>query len=233
MKKGATEIVVVLDRSGSMQSTKTDAEGGLKAFVEKQRELPGECVLTLYRFDDTIERVFEEKPLVRVEPYDLQLVPRGSTALLDAMDRAIDEVGSRLARRADYDRPEFIYFVTITDGYENASRKASPASVFDKVTHQRDKYGWQFVFIGANQDAIATASKLGIGAQYSLTYRDSSMGTKSAYNSMSDGILRSRQLGGQAVCFTAQERTEAMASDDDIKALKTTFGTSSVTTPRK
>jgi hypothetical protein len=207
VKKGLSEIVLVLDRSGSMTTTKGDAEYGLREFIRKQRVLPGECLLTFYRFDDQIERVFEAKPLWSVEDSELRLEPRGSTALLDAMSRAIEEVGDRLSRRADYDRPEHVYVVTITDGYENASITSKKA-VFDKIAHQRDKYQWEFVFIGANQDAIASAAQLGISPQYSLNYSGTGIGTQHAYAALHNTVKRGRTTG-EVLCFTQEERTSA------------------------
>ncbi len=212
MKQGLSEIVIVLDRSGSMSGTKTDAEGGLREFIEKQRLLPGDCRVTFYRFDDEIERVFEDKPLHEVRNEELKLEPRNSTALLDAMNRAIDEVGARLARRADYDRPEHIYFITITDGYENASM-TSRDTVFQKVTRQRKDYKWEFIFIGANQDAIAVGASLGIGAGQSISYAASHIGTQNSYKALNNTISRSR-LTSEVACFMAEDRSSAMESDN-------------------
>lgn len=210
VRQGLTEIVLVLDRSGSMSTTKSDAEGGLREFIQKQRVLPGECNLTFYRFDDTIERVFESKPLKNVGDWELRLDPRGSTALLDAMNRAIDEVGERLARHADYDRPEHVYVVVITDGQENASKTPSSV-VFDKVKVQRDRFSWEFVYIGANQDAIATAAKLGIGAQSTMDYSASKIGTQNTYNALNNTIARAR--GGEVMCFSVEDRAAAIEND--------------------
>jgi hypothetical protein len=213
VKKGLTEIVLVLDRSGSMASTKDDAEGGLKEFIQKQKLVPGQCDVTFYRFDEIVERVFECRPIERVEPSDLRLEPRGSTALLDAMSRAINEVGARLAITHESNRPEKVYVVTITDGGENASRFCSRYTLFDQIKIQRDQYQWEFVFIGANQDAIATASLMGISPQYSMSYNASKVGTQSVYRSLSNTIAHSRNTG-DPVCFSAQDRTSAMESDD-------------------
>lgn len=208
MKKGLVEIVLVLDRSGSMANTKTDAEGGLREFIGKQRLLPGDARLTFYRFDNEIEKVFEDKALNAVELAELKLEPRGSTALLDAMNRAIDEVGVRLEKHAEDARPEQVYFVTITDGYENASGTPSK-TVFDKVTTQRDKFGWQFIFIGANQDAIASAAKLGIDAGSTLQYSASRVGTQNLYKGFTEAVTRARTTGLD-VSFTSQERSSAL-----------------------
>jgi Mg-chelatase subunit ChlD len=210
VRQGLTEIVLVLDRSGSMSSTKSDAEGGLREFIQKQRVLPGECNLTFYRFDDTIERVFEAKPLKDVEERELKLDPRGSTALLDAMARAIDEVGTRLSRHADYDRPEHVYVVIVTDGQENASLHTTK-DVFAKVTTQRDQFKWEFLFIGANQDSIAAAAKIGISAQYSMNYSASKVGTQNTYNALNNTISRAR--GGELMCWSAEDRDAAVKSE--------------------
>jgi uncharacterized protein YegL len=211
MKKGASEIVIVLDRSGSMTSTKADAEGGLREFIAKQRLIPGDCRVTFYRFDDRIDRVFEDKPIERVQSEELRLEPRGSTALLDAMAKAIDEVGARLAQRADYDRPEFVYVVVVTDGYENSSVHTTK-DVFEKVSHQRDKYDWQFIFIGADQDAIASAAKLGIKADQTLNYKGSHIGTTNAYRALTESMSDAR-LTGQTLCFNDSQRSSAVAKD--------------------
>lgn len=207
MKQGLSEIVLVLDRSGSMSTTKEDAEGGLKEFISRQRVLPGDCRLTFYRFDNEIERVFEDKPLKDVRDEELRLEPRGMTALLDALNKAIDEVGDRLARRADYDRPEYVYVVVITDGQENASRTLR-STVFEKIARQRNQYKWQFVFIGANQDAIAEAGHLGIDPQFSLGYSGTGIGTRNAYMALNNTVSKSR-MTGEAVCFSAQDRSSA------------------------
>jgi uncharacterized protein YegL len=209
VKNGLSEIVLVLDRSGSMESTKGDAEGGLREFIAKQRLIPGECRLTFYRFDDALDLVIEDKPLQLVEDRELALEPRGMTALVDAINRAIDEVGERLARRADYDRPEHVYVVIITDGQENYSNTPW-ATVKEKITRQTNQYKWQFIFIGSNQDAIATAARIGIGAQYSLNYAANRVGTVNSYQALSDNIGKSR-IGGQAVqCFTDVQRSASM-----------------------
>lgn len=208
MKQGLTEIVLVLDRSGSMATTRSDAEGGLRAFVTGQRAVPGDAVVTFYRFDNVIERVFDAKPLRDILDSELKLEPRGSTALLDAMLRAITEVGQRLAATPEDQRPEKVYFVTITDGYENSS-EAERKDVFAAVTEQRDKYKWEFVFIGADQDAIAEAARLGIQYSSTISYKGSKIGTQNAYAVMTSNIARSR-VGGQSVNFSDADRALVM-----------------------
>jgi uncharacterized protein YegL len=209
VKKGLTEVVLVLDRSGSMESTKSDAEGGLREFIRKQKLVPGQCDVTFYRFDNEIERVFDKLPIERVEDARLKLDPRGSTALLDAMGKAIDEVGRRLRDTKEDERPEKVYVVTITDGEENCSTKHSYSMLAEKIKRQTDEYGWEFVFIGAGQDAIATASKINIAPQYSMSYSGSRVGTVNAYQILTNNVARSRTGAGD-LSFSVEDRTSAM-----------------------
>lgn len=209
MKKGLTEIVLVLDRSGSMMSTKSDAEGGLRQLVEKQRALPGECRMTFYKFDNEIELVFDNKPLDFVKMEELKLDPRGCTALLDAMAEAIDHVGKRLSETPEDQRPEKVFFVTITDGYENASHKEDKRSLLSRITRQRDKYAWEFHFIGATLDAIATAASIGIMPQYTLSYSGGKVGTQNVFASLSSNVAATR-TSGVSTSYTAEDRIKAM-----------------------
>jgi len=209
VKQGLTEIVLVLDRSGSMAATKDDAEGGLRTFVEKQKQVEGKAVLTFYRFDDAVERVFEATDIQLVEPGQLKLEPRNMTALLDAMGRAIDEVGDRLKKMHEDERPEKVIFVTVTDGMENASRIYAREGIFNRIAKQRDIYKWDFVFIGANQDAIATASSLGIGQKAAMTQAATAQGTEATYASLSSNVAHVRTSGGP-YAWSQQDREDAL-----------------------
>ena len=160
MRTDLTDITVVMDRSGSMQSRRTDAEGGLNAFIEKQKTEPGEAVFTLVQFDNVYEFVHTAVPIKSVPPYTL--VPRGgSTALLDAVGRAINETVHRLAKMNEADRPGLVIFVIITDGEENSSKEFKKAQIKAMIQHQTAVYGWQFTFLGANQDAFAEGGGIG------------------------------------------------------------------------
>ena len=210
MAKKATELVLVLDRSGSMSATKDDAEGGLREFVKKQRKVPGKGTLTFYRFDTENERVFEDKPLKSVEDAELVLEPRGGTALLDAIGRAINDVEARHKKFKRAYRPNVI-FLFVTDGQENSSREFTRGQVFKMIDDKRAEYDWDFVFVGSNQDAIAEGSSLGISVNSALNY-----GSKSHWNSyqaLGSAVARSRTMGG-AVCFTADERDLSMTEDE-------------------
>src|SRR5262249_34920935 len=152
MRKDLTDITVVVDRSGSMAACQSDAEGGLNTFINEQKRLPGESLFTLVQFDTEYEFVHKGIPIRDVPPY--HLVPRGSTALLDAVGRAIIETGERLRNMKEADRPGLVVFVILTDGQENSSREFQLAKIKEMVQHQQDVYKWQFTYLGANQDAF-------------------------------------------------------------------------------
>lgn len=161
-KANSTEIVIVVDRSGSMSPIAADMRGGFDTFIAEQRKLPGDCAVTLAQFDDKHDIVYAGTPIGNVPP--LELVPRGSTALLDAIGRTIDAVGSRLAAMKEAERPGKVMFVIITDGQENASKEYNRKRVFDMITTQQKDFAWEFIYLGANQDAIGASRDLGIAA---------------------------------------------------------------------
>jgi hypothetical protein len=171
MKQNYTHISIVLDRSGSMDSCQDITREGFNTFITKQKKETGEATVTLVQFDDQYEVNYEFKDLKRVDHLTKKTYqPRGMTALLDAIGKAINNTGKRLATMAEEDRPSKVLFVIQTDGFENASEEFTREKVFGMIKHQREKYQWNFVFLGANQDAIATAISFGIGAKSSMSY---------------------------------------------------------------
>jgi hypothetical protein len=199
------DFTVVLDRSGSMHSVASDTVGGFNRFVEDQKAAPGRAVLTLVQFDTEYEFVHRAVPVGQVPPLDFH--PRGGTALLDALGRAIVETGERLAAMPEDARPGKIAFVVLTDGQENSSREYTRERVFEMIRRQNEEYSWQFLFLGANQDAISAASSIGIPAAAAMTYAGTGQGTARAMNSASSA-LRSYRCGprGQSVSFTDEDR---------------------------
>jgi hypothetical protein len=163
-----THLYFLLDRSGSMQSIKTDTEGGFAAFIDEQRKTPGECRVTLAQFDNAYDVVYSGRPLADVPPLDLQ--PRGSTALLDAMGRLITTAGTDLAALPDDARPGTVIVAVMTDGYENASQEWTHPAIKALVEQQTKDYAWQFLYMGADQDAIEVGVSLGVSAAASVTY---------------------------------------------------------------
>ncbi len=163
-----THIYFLLDRSGSMQSIKTDTEGGFNAFIEEQRRAPGECRVTLAQFDDEYEEVYRDLPVAEVPP--LHLHPRGTTALLDSIGRLIGEAGARLAALPEESRPGTVIVGIMTDGYENSSRELTHAKVKELIEQQTKTYNWRFLYMGADQDAIEVGVSIGVAAANSMTY---------------------------------------------------------------
>lgn len=200
-----TAIAVVVDRSGSMDSIRSDAENGLNSFIEDQKKEPGKCTLRLDQFDTTYDNVFKTQDISTVPRYSL--VPRGLTALLDGMGRTIVDFGAELAALPEDERPGNVIVVVVTDGGENASREFTNERVKALVKEQEEKYGWTFVFLAANQDAIAVGSSLGVGAGNSMTYDVNNIG--STYSTLSAKVTQTRSTGLWND-FTDSERAEAV-----------------------
>jgi hypothetical protein len=188
MKQDYTDITVLLDRSGSMAAIASDTVGGFNAFVKDQASEPGECRLTLIQFDsqDFQQVDFCAIPIAEVVPLSKNTFsPRSSTPLLDALGEAIDNTGRRLAEMAEDRRPSRVVFVVITDGLENASRLRTRDQIFHMIRDQEEIYKWDFIYLGANQDAIAEAGGIGIGSDKALTYVADSARVESMFMSAS------------------------------------------------
>lgn len=207
-KQGLSEIVVLLDRSGSMATIRKDMESGFDTFIDEQKKLPGEATLTLVQFDtDGIETVHEACPLSKVPA--LSFVPRGGTPLLDATATTIDRTGERLAKMPENERPERVLFMILTDGEENSSRQFKKEEVQKRIKHQQEHYGWQFLYLGANVDAFAEASSLGISAASAGAYTASPGGVKVAFAAASASMYRGRM--GLSTDLTQEERDQLKA----------------------
>lgn len=203
-----SEIIILLDRSGSMQKIAEDTRGGFDTFVAEQRKLPGECVLTLVQFDsDGIDTVHESKPIADVPP--LVFVPRSWTPLLDAIGQTIMKVGQRYAALAEDKRPGKVIFVIITDGQENCSQEFKLAQIKEMIGEQISKWKWKFTYLGANVDAFAEAALLGIPTLGAANVAHDSKGTKAAYRGLSGSVGRSR-VSGQSLSYTPEEREEML-----------------------
>lgn len=163
-----TLIAVLLDRSGSMMTIAEDVRGGFNAFIDEQRATEGECLVTLAQFDNEYNEVYTDVPVADVPP--LALEPRGSTALLDSMGKLITAIGAKLSALPEDQRPGSVIVAIMTDGQENASREWTHAAIKKLVSSQTDDYGWQFLYMGANQDAVEEGAKIGVSAANSITY---------------------------------------------------------------
>ena len=189
MKKGLTEIVFILDRSGSMAGLEADTIGGFNGLIKKQRKESGEALVSTVLFDDVCEVLHDRVPMEQVEELaaDTYFV-RGCTALLDAVGGAIHHIGNIHKYARDEDRPEKTLFIITTDGMENASHRYTYDKVKQMVERQKAKYGWEFLFLGANMDAIAAASDIGICADRAVTYQSDQQGTALNYEVMQEAI---------------------------------------------
>jgi hypothetical protein len=210
MNKDLTDITLVVDRSGSMQQRREDAQGGVNAFVQQQAREPGDALLTLVQFDTEYEIVHSGVPVQDVPEYEL--VPRGLTALLDAVGRAINETGKRLSDMNEADRPGLVIFVITTDGLENSSQEFTRDQIKEMIEYRQAEHDWHFTFLGANQDAFAEAGGLGIraasAAQYSMDKVAAAYeGTASKVSRMRDQKRRGEEVLDE---FTDEERKKMM-----------------------
>ena len=208
MRSDLTDITLVVDRSGSMEQIRQDAEGGVNSFIAQQAKEPGEALLTLAQFDTEYDFIHKGVPISQVPKYEL--IPRGRTALLDAVGRAINETGERLAEMDEQDRPGLVVFVVMTDGLENSSVEFSKTKIKEMIEHQQEKYSWHFTFLGANQDAFAEAGRMGKQAAGAANFSMNKVGA--AYRATGAKLARMRKQTreGETVKneFTDQERQD-------------------------
>lgn len=199
MNKNLTEIAYILDRSSSMSCMVKPAIAGFNQFLAQQQEAPGEARLSLVLFNDRIRAPFLSTPLEEVAKLDRDsYVPRGTTALLDAIGTTVRHIGKRLANTPEADRPEQVVVAIFTDGYENASKKYDRNKIARMIKHQQEKYSWKFLFLAANQDAIAEAEQLGIapGNAGTIQFSEAGILTSSRAISRKLNAMRSRAASG-------------------------------------
>ena len=194
MKKNLTELVFILDRSGSMAGLEADTIGGFNAMIEKQRKEPGEAVISTVLFGNETEVIHDRIPLDRVPRLtEKEYYVRGCTALLDAVGGAIHHIGNVHKYAREEDRPEKTLFVITTDGMENASRRYTYDKVKAMIERQREKYGWEFLFLGANIDAAREAARFGIRADCAADYHADSIGTEAVHESVCEAVCQVRR----------------------------------------
>lgn len=202
MNTSLTEIVFMLDRSGSMMSLTDDTIGGFNSFIEKQKGEPGEAILTTVLFDDQYEVIHNGVNLKDVRPITKgQYWARGMTAMYDAIGKTINEVGHRLSETPEQYRPGKVIFVITTDGLENASREFTQVKVKEMIQHQTEKYSWDFIFLGANIDSKQQAKNIGISEDYAANYVATAQGTSSMYYAVDAAVSSSRSTGTVSACW--------------------------------
>ena len=223
MKKNLTEIVFILDRSGSMSGLEADTVGGFNAMIAKQKKEPGEALISTVLFDDESVVVHDRVPVQNIAPMtERDYYVRGCTALLDAIGGAIHHIGNvhKYARAEDV--PEHTLFVITTDGMENASRRYDSERVKQMIErqktrygweHEKEKYGWEFLFLGANIDAVETAGRFGIGADRAVDYHADRAGTQLNYEVLSEAVSAVRCSAPLGTAWKAR-------IDEDFRARK-------------
>ena len=203
MKKGLTEVIVVLDKSGSMEICRKDVIGGFNSFLKEQKDHPGECLFSLALFDSfgTYHLLHSGVPIKEVaELTDKTYTPSGSTALIDAVGRTIDEVGVCLSKKKEEEKPERVLFVIITDGEENDSHRSdkynNTEAIKKMIKHQEENYSWQFIYIGnKNFNNVGQAGSIGISGVNTINYAQTSAGYAAMYGGLSRSVSNYRDTG--------------------------------------
>lgn len=196
MKSNITELVFILDRSGSMSGLEGDTIGGFNSMIEKQKTVEGKCYVTTVLFDSDYERIHDRVDLSEISLLtEKEYFVRGCTALLDALGSTIRHIAKIHKYARPEDVPEHTTFVIMTDGMENASRRFDSDTVKKMIEHEKEKYGWEFLFLAANIDAVETAGRMGIRADRAVNYHADRCGTSVVYDAVSDTILHARVCG--------------------------------------
>lgn len=214
MRKGLTEIVFILDRSGSMSGLEKDTIGGYNSLIEKQKREDGEAYISTVLFDDRTEVLHDRISLDSIRPMtEEEYYVRGCTALLDAVGGAIHHIGNIHKYAREEDRPEKTLFIITTDGQENSSKIYTYEKVKKMVERQKERYGWEFLFLGANIDAVAEAGRFGIRPERAVNYQCDEIGTAVNYRALNKAVSRVRKCA-------AHEMNMALASDwkEEIEA---------------
>lgn len=209
--KDACSITVILDRSGSMTSVKEDVVSGLNNLLDEQRKVDKECKFTLVQFDSTdpFEILRDNVDIHSAENIKLsEYVPRDMTPLYDAVGRGINHTGRQLSQISENKRPNKVLFVIVTDGLENYSREFNRDKVMEMVKHQREKYNWEFVFIGASEESMKQGADMGIPTSSSVQYNSSKVGTQAMMSNLSGKFAKYRKGDALNMDYSDEEREE-------------------------
>ncbi len=209
-----TLIAALLDRSGSMNTCKEATEDGWRELINAQRQNPGQCRVTLAQFDTEYDVLYPPTDISVVPEF--VVAPRGRTALLDSTGRFITEVGQQLSAMPEHERPGQVICLIMTDGMENASREWDWAAVRTLITQQREVYSWEFIFLGADMDAVEVGAQMGMDRKLAMTYdKRSYSANRAAYALTSDKITAARASRGSVAGFSSAERAAAMGTPED------------------
>jgi len=215
MKKGLTEIVFILDRSGSMSGLESDTIGGYNSMIEKQKKEEGEALISTVLFDGLTDVLHDRVSLDKISPItEKEYYVRGSTALLDAVGGAIHHIGNVHKYAREEDVPEKTLFIITTDGMENSSRQYSYDKVKKMIEKQKEKYHWEFIFLGANIDAVSVADRFGVDRQHAVRYECDSAGTALNFKVMNKMVSCAR--GAKS----AKAMNEAFCSEEMLDEVR-------------
>lgn len=215
MKKGLTEIIFILDRSGSMSGLEADTIGGFNSMIQKQKKGEGEVIVSTVLFDDKVVVLHDRINVKKIKPMnDDQYYVRGCTALLDAVGGALHHIGNVHKYAREEDRPEKTLFIITTDGMENASTRYTYKKVKSMVEYQKKRYGWEFIFLGANIDAIEVAGRFGIQSSRAVNYENDSKGTRLNYKILSETVTKMR------MSKSASEMSEILDQEKCLSAIR-------------
>lgn len=209
MRDDYCDVTIVLDESGSMEPLQQDTIGGVNQFIKDQRALPGQCTLSLFKFNHEDRPVFTGRPIAEVPHLTIETYqPNGNTALLDALGRAITEAGGRLRAMSEADRPGKVIILVVTDGEENSSRTWTKEKIKEAVELQAHVYKWEFVFLGANVDAFAEAGALGMPRSHSMQTHATRQSVLLSYGSASLNTKNFRSGASSSMAWTDEQRKE-------------------------
>lgn len=210
MKANYSHITFILDRSGSMSSIRNDVIGGFNRFLAEQQAVPGECTLTLVQFDtqDQYEILRDFEPIANVKPLGSDYQPRAGTPLYDALGRGIVNTGIKLSSLTEDQRPEKVIFAILTDGEENSSHEYTRDKVFAMTKEQREKWKWEFVYLGANQDAMQVCRDIAIPTSGALNYASTPTGTAAVMRTASSNVANYRTGATPDCAFTDEQKKE-------------------------
>jgi hypothetical protein len=209
MKKNFTKLAIILDRSGSMQTVRASTIDSVNEFINTQKTVPGEASVTFVQFDDVYEHFFTGNLKLLAPLTEETFVPRGWTALYDAIGETINNVGTELSLIPESSRPDKVIVVIVTDGAENMSKRFTQSKIAEMIKRQRDIYSWEFVFVGANQDAVLTAKTINIPMGSAITYTHDAVGTRNVFNATSNALSAYRTGTTATVKYSDEDRTKA------------------------
>jgi hypothetical protein len=223
MKANLSQITMILDRSGSMSSVWRPTIDGFNEFIEAQKKGAGDANVTLIQFDteNPYELVFEDRPVKEAPKLTGEtFVPRGGTPLHDAIGRTIVDLGAKLAKTPEAERPGKVFVVIMTDGLENSSHEYSAPKIAEMIKHQREKYKWEFIFLGANQDAILTGEHLNIPMATAATYSATAGGTANAFRATAQNVNAVRSGTATSASYSVGQRRSLLEEDEEDKLPK-------------